>query len=78
VVGAVTQTAEVQAGGVALNTTESTIDAVVGHQDVAALPLTGRTFTELIFLTANITDPNGPAERLHHHRMTPTVNGMRA
>ena len=80
VVGAVTQTVEVQGAGVALNTTEATIGTVVGHSDVVAMPLNGRNFTELIQLTPG-TAPIQTGQQnsfIITGGISPAVNGMRA
>lgn len=49
-VGVVTQTVEVKAQAIALNTTDATIGSVIQHQQMVELPLSGRNFTQLILL----------------------------
>lgn len=80
VVGTVTQTVEVQSAAVALNTTEATIGSVVEHEDVVAMPLNGRNFTELIQLTPG-TAPIQTGQQnafIITGGISPAVNGMRA
>ncbi len=80
VVGTVAQTVEVQGGGVALNTTDATIGTVVGHQDVVAMPLNGRNFTELIQLTPGVAPVQTGQQNsfIITGGISPSVNGMRA
>ncbi len=79
-VGAVTQTVKVQAGGLALNTTEATIGTVVGHRDVVSLPLNGRNFTSLIQLTPGVAPVQTGQQNafIITGGISPAVNGMRA
>jgi hypothetical protein len=79
-VGSVAQTVEVSGGGVALNTTEATIGTVVGHQDVVAIPLNGRNFTELIQLTPGVAPVQTGQQNsfIITGGISPAVNGMRA
>jgi hypothetical protein len=54
-IGAVTQTVEV-AGGAPLLTTESaTVGTVIDNDRIVGLPLNGRSFTQLIALTPNVS-----------------------
>jgi len=78
--GAVTQTVQVNGGGVALNTTEATIGTVVEHRDVVALPLNGRNFTELIQLTPGVAPIQTGQQNafIITGGISPAVNGLRA
>lgn len=78
--GTVTQTVQVNGGGVALNTTEATIGTVVGQREVVTMPLNGRNFTELIQLTPG-TAPIQTGQQnafIITGGISPAVNGMRA
>ncbi len=79
VIGAVTQTVEVQAAGVALDNTEATIGTVVGHQAVVTMPLNGRNFTQLITLTPGVAPVamGQQASFIITGGYSPAVNGMR-
>ncbi len=49
--GAVTETVQVSAQGVALDTADAALSQLVSQKQVAALPLDGRNFVQLLFLS---------------------------
>jgi hypothetical protein len=59
-VGAASQTVEVQARGVELQTQDATTGQVVNRTFVNNLPLLGREFTDLAFLAPGIVETNAP------------------
>lgn len=59
-VGAASQTVEVQASTVELQTQDATTGQVVNRRFVNDLPLNGRDFTDLTFLAPGIVETNSP------------------
>jgi hypothetical protein len=59
-VGAASQTVEVQASSVELQTEDATTGQVVNRRFVNDLPLNGRDFTDLAFLTPGVVETNSP------------------
>jgi hypothetical protein len=59
VVGAVTQTVEVQASAVALDTESSAVTQLIGQRQVDQLPLNGRNFTSFLLLGAGAVTTSG-------------------
>ncbi len=58
-VGATTQTIDVQAATVAVETETSAVGQVVSERQVTQLPLNGRNFLQLLFLGAGAVQTNG-------------------
>ena len=59
VVGQATQTVEVQAGAVLMQTEDATVGTVIDSQKVVELPLNGRSFVQLALLTPGV-NPGTP------------------
>lgn len=59
-VGATSQTIEVQARGVELQTQDATTGQVINRKYVNDLPLNGRDFTDLAFLAPGVVETNSP------------------
>jgi hypothetical protein len=57
--GEVTETVDVQAGGVALDTESASIGQVVNQRQVNDLPLNGRNFLQLLFIGAGAVETTG-------------------
>src|SRR5205807_613328 len=57
--GAVTETVEVQATAVALDTDSSAVSQLVSEKQVDELPLNGRNFLNLLFIGAGAVQTNG-------------------
>ncbi|PYT76342.1 MAG: hypothetical protein DMG40_26325, partial [Acidobacteria bacterium] len=57
--GAITQSVEVQAGAVTLDTDTSAVSQIVTQQQVDQLPLNGRNFVSLLFIGAGAVQTNG-------------------
>jgi hypothetical protein len=58
-VGAVTETVEVQAAAVAIDTESSTVGQLVTQRQVTQLPLNGRNFLQLLFLGNGAVETTG-------------------
>ena len=58
-VGAVTETVEVQAASVAIDTETATVGQVVTQRQVSELPLNGRNFLQLLFIGGGAVQANG-------------------
>jgi hypothetical protein len=78
--GSTTQSVEVKAHPLALDTTTATVGQVIEHQEMVQLPLNGRNFTQLTLLTPGAS----PVQTGQQSAFTvtggisPAVNGMRA
>jgi hypothetical protein len=57
--GTVTDTVEVQSGGVALDSETASIGQIVSQRQVTQLPLNGRNFLSLLFLNGGTVETNG-------------------
>ncbi len=57
--GAVTETVQVSAQGVSLDTSDAALSQLVSQQQVAELPLDGRNFVQLLFLSAGAVTIGG-------------------
>lgn len=57
--GSVTETVEVQAGGVQVDTDSSAVAQTVTQRQVDQLPLNGRNFLNLLFISAGAVQTNG-------------------
>ena len=57
--GATSETVEVQANAVALETDSATVSQTVTQQQVNELPLNGRNFLSLLFIGAGAVETNG-------------------
>ena len=78
--GGVTESVEVRADPLALDTTTATIGHVVEHQQIVDLPLNGRNFTQLTLLTPGASPVQTGQQNLFTVTggISPAVNGMRA
>ena len=78
-VGAVTQTVNVEAAAVALNTTDATIGTLIQHQDIVEIPLDGRNFTQLIMLSPGVAPIQTGQQNafIITGGISPAVNGLR-
>jgi len=54
-IGAVAQTVEVPGGAPLLTTESATVGTVIDNDRIVGLPLNGRSFTQLIALTPNVS-----------------------
>ena len=60
-VGSVTESVEVDASGLTLNTTDASVSTVVDRKFVGSVPLNGRSFQDLISMTPGIVTQNPQA-----------------
>src|SRR4029077_12724978 len=77
------QTIEVNTAPPMLNTTSSTLSAVIEHQEVVNLPLNGREFTQLALLTPGAVPQEGGQQSgftvaLGAGGISPSMSGQRA
>ena len=76
--GAVTETVEVSSGGVALDTDSSAVAQIVTPQQVSELPLNGRNFTDLLFITAGAVQTVGEQGQMRQSEANAiSINGGR-
>jgi hypothetical protein len=77
-VGSATQNVEVTASSIEINTTDASVSTVVDRQLVENLPLNGRSFQSLLYITPGVT-PNAGAGATTEGTMGQfIVNGQRA
>jgi hypothetical protein len=77
-VGAETQNVEVNASSLELNTTDATVSTVVDRQFVENLPLNGRSFQSLLYMTPGVNTNAGSAATNDGIAGGFVVNGQRA
>jgi hypothetical protein len=82
-VASTSQTIEVNTAPPMLNTTSSTLSAVIEHQEVVDLPLNGREFTQLALLTPGAVPEEGGQQSgftvaLGAGGISPAISGQRA
>jgi hypothetical protein len=78
-VGAETQNVEVTASSVEMNTTDASVSTVIDRQFVENLPLNGRSFQSLLYVTPGVTPNAGAAASGSEGTMGQfVVNGQRA
>jgi hypothetical protein len=77
-IGATTESVNVDASGITLNTTDGSVSTVVDRRFVSSIPLNGRSFQDLISMTPGIVTQNPQASG---HQSDPqgdfSVNGQR-
>src|SRR5579875_3286583 len=78
--GTVTQSVEIKAHPLALDTTTATVGQVIQHQEMVDLPLNGRNFTQLTLLTPGASPVQTGQQGVFTITggISPAVNGMRA
>jgi hypothetical protein len=76
-IGSVTQSVTVEAGAPMINTTDASVGTVVDRQFAENLPLNGRSFQTLLYLTPGVT-PNSGSGAAGFATGQFTVNGQRA
>src|SRR5207249_7529216 len=78
-VGAATETVEVSAQAVALNTTDASLGSAFGENQVKQLPLEGRNVPDLLTLQAGVTyTGNRPDVNRDVDTRSGAVNGARS
>jgi hypothetical protein len=78
-VGSAAQTVEVNAGVAPVDTTDASVGTVVNHEFVANLPLNGRSFQSLLYMTPGVTlNAGGGATGSEGTTGQFVVNGQRA
>ena len=76
-VGSVTESVEVDASGLTLNTTDASVNTVVDRKFVGSVPLNGRSFQDLISMTPGIVTQNPQAaSQLGNTQGEFSVNGQ--
>ena len=76
-VGSVTESVEVDASGLTLNTTDASVSTVVDRKFVGSVPLNGRSFQDLISMTPGIVTQNPQAaSQLGNTQGEFSVNGQ--
>lgn len=76
--GAVSETVEVQANAVALDTDSATVSQTVTQQQVNELPLNGRNFLSLLFIGAGAVQTNGEMGQMRQGEGNAiSINGSR-
>jgi hypothetical protein len=76
-VGSVTESVEVDATGLTLNTTDASVSTVVDRKFVGSVPLNGRSFQDLISMTPGIVTQNPQAaSQLGNTQGEFSVNGQ--
>jgi hypothetical protein len=76
--GAVTETVEVSAAAVALDTDSSAVAQIVTPRQVSELPLNGRNFTDLLFITAGAVQTVGEQGQMRQSEANAiSINGGR-
>jgi hypothetical protein len=73
-VGATTETVEVQANTVALDTESATIGHVITEKQITDLPLNGRNFLSLLFLGAGAVETTGSRARCARASAAPSAS----
>lgn len=77
-VGAISDTVEVDAGAVALDTDSSAVSQVVTQEQISALPLNGRNFTDLLFIGAGAVQTVGEQGQMRQSEGDAiSINGAR-
>jgi len=76
--GAITETIEVNASGVALDTDSSSVSQIVSEQQMSDLPLNGRNFTDLLFVGAGAVQTLGEQGQMRQSEGDAiSINGSR-
>jgi hypothetical protein len=76
--GAITETVEVSAGSVALDTDSSSVSQIVSEQQMSDLPLDGRNFTDLLFVGAGAVQTVGEQGQMRQSEGDAiSINGSR-
>jgi hypothetical protein len=78
ILGSVSESVTVEAGGLNINTTDASVSTVVDRQFAENLPLNGRSFQSLIYLTPGVTLNSGSSIGGGSPTGQFTVNGQRA
>jgi hypothetical protein len=77
-VGSITESVQVDASGLTINTTDASVSTVVDRQFVGTMPLNGRSFQDLISMTPGIVTQNPQAAgRSGNTQGEFSVNGQR-
>jgi hypothetical protein len=77
-VGSVNETVTVAEGGINMNTTDAAVATIVDRNFVENLPMSGRTFQTLVYLTPGVTQNIGSGSASNHATGQFSVNGQRA
>jgi hypothetical protein len=77
-VGSVSETVTVEEGGLVINTTDASVGTVIDRNFVENLPMSGRTFQTLVYLTPGVAQNIGSGSASNHATGQFSVNGQRA
>ena len=77
-IGSVSESVTVEASAATLNTQDASVSTVVDRQFAENLPLNGRSFQTLLYLTPGVTLNSGPGPSIGYATGQFTVNGQRA
>jgi Carboxypeptidase regulatory-like domain/TonB dependent receptor len=77
-VGSVSETVTVEEGGLVIDTTDAAVGTVVDRNFVENLPMSGRTFQTLVYLTPGVAQNMGSGSASNHATGQFSVNGQRA
>jgi hypothetical protein len=77
-VGSVSETVTVEEGGLVINTTDAAVGTVIDRNFVENLPMSGRTFQTLVYLTPGVAQNIGSGSASNHATGQFSVNGQRA
>jgi len=76
--GAITETVEVSASAVALDTDSSSVSQIVSEQQMSQLPINGRNFTSLLFVGAGAVQQSGEQGQMRSNEGNAiSINGSR-
>jgi hypothetical protein len=76
-VGSTTQSITVEGGGLVVNTTDAAVSTVIDRNFADNLPMNGRSFQSLIYLTPGVTLNAGAGSSIGYSTGQFTVNGQR-